>query len=145
LIPDLQRITKSSAGLPLILDEWINSSKDLKDYDNIKSDNLCTQTIGVEGLEDELDQVRLDKTCVLLYPLKLARLARYLGMDDNNADLLTAKFVKRLSKIRIFDQDLEWFRHKLVKKCFEDRLGNEQKRRYHEGAALFFESLLMEK
>ena len=133
LTPDLQRIWENSAGLPLLLDEWIKSSNDLKDYDNIKRDKLCTQIIGFEdGLTDEQDQVRLDRMCILLYPLKDERLATYLGMDDNNnVDLVTA-FLKRLNKNRIFDQDLEWFRHDLVKKCFEDRLGNERRRSYHE-------------
>ena len=104
------------------------------------------QIIGLEdGLTDEQDQVRLDRMCILLYPLKYERLATYLEMDDNNnVDLVTA-FVKRLSKNRIFDQDLEWFRHDLVKKCFEDRLGNERRRSYHERAAKFFESLIEEK
>jgi tetratricopeptide (TPR) repeat protein len=112
-------------------------------YDKIKRDKLCNQIIGLEeGLEDEQDQVRLDRMCILHYPIRCERLATYLGMDSN-VDLVTA-FVKRLSKNRIFDQDLEWFRHELVKKCFEDRLGNERKRGYHERAAKFFESLMEE-
>lgn len=66
LNPDLQRIKESSAGLPLLLEEWIGSSKDLKDYDNIKRDKLCTQIIGLgEGL-DEQDQVRLDRLSILV-------------------------------------------------------------------------------
>jgi hypothetical protein len=36
LIPDLRRIRENSAGLPLILEEWINSSEKLNDYDEIK-------------------------------------------------------------------------------------------------------------
>jgi len=141
LVPDLKRIRENSAGLPLLLDEWIKSSKDLKDHDNIKRDKLCTQIIGLEeGLKDEEDQVRLDRMCILLYPLKDERLAKYLGMDNNNVDLVTA-FVKRLNKNRIFDQDSEWFRHELVKICFEDRLGNQRRINYHQKAAKFFEGL----
>jgi hypothetical protein len=30
LIPDLQRIRENSAGFPLLLEQWIRSSKDLK-------------------------------------------------------------------------------------------------------------------
>jgi hypothetical protein len=138
--PDLQRIKENSAGFPLLLDEWIISSKDLKDYDNIKRDKLCYQIIRLEdGLVDEQDQVRLYKICILLHPLKDERLATYLGMDD--VDLVTP-FIKRLSKNRIFDQKLNWFRHELIKKCFEDDLNNEQKRRNHEKAVKFFESLM---
>ena len=37
LTPDLQRIWKNSAGLPLLLDGWIKSSNDLKDYDTKSS------------------------------------------------------------------------------------------------------------
>jgi hypothetical protein len=67
---DLQRIRENSAGLPLLLDERIKSSKDLKDYDNIKRDKLCTQIIGLEdGLTDEQDQVRLDRMCILPFQI----------------------------------------------------------------------------
>jgi hypothetical protein len=34
---------------------------------------------------------------------------------DGDVDLVTV-FVKELSKNRIFNEDLEWFRHELVKK-----------------------------
>ena len=80
---------------------------------------------------------------ILAYPLRCERLARYLEIDGD-ADVVTA-FVKRLSKNRIFDEDLEWFRHELVKKCFEDRLGNKKKREHHQRAAEFFQSLIEEK
>jgi len=40
---------------------------------------------------------------------------------------------------------VKWFRHGLVKKCFEDDLDDEERRTYHERAAKFFESLMEEK
>jgi hypothetical protein len=51
-----------SAGFPVLLDEWIKSSNDLKDYDKIKRDKLCTLII---GLEDGLDAVLLCRTLIL--------------------------------------------------------------------------------
>ena len=48
LIPDLKRIRENSAGLPLLLEEWIRSSKDLKDYDNIKRDKLCIRLLDLK-------------------------------------------------------------------------------------------------
>ena len=48
LIPDLQRIRENSAGFPLLLDEWIKSSNDLKDYDNIKRDKLCIRLLDLK-------------------------------------------------------------------------------------------------
>jgi tetratricopeptide (TPR) repeat protein len=143
LVPDLQRIRENSAGFPMLLGEWIKSSNDLKDYDKIKREKLCTLIIGLEdGLEDEQDQVRLDRMSILPYPLKLERLATYLQMNGN-VDLVTS-FVKRLSRYRIFDQDLEWFRHELIRRCFEDRLGNQRRSGYHQRAAEFFERLIEE-
>ena len=107
----------------------------------MKRDKPCNHIIELEqGLEDEQDQVRLDRMCILLYPIRSERLAEYLEMN-RNGDLVTA-LVKRLSKNGIFDEELEWFRHELVKKCFEDGLGDKKRRDYHERAAKFFESLV---
>jgi tetratricopeptide (TPR) repeat protein len=49
--------------------------------------------------------------------------------------------IKRLSENRIFDPQLKWFKHDLVKKCFEDDLDPEELKSYHNRAARFFESL----
>jgi hypothetical protein len=54
LNPDLQRIRENSAGLPLLLVEWIRSSKDLKDYDMIRRDKVCNQIIGLEEKTNEI-------------------------------------------------------------------------------------------
>jgi hypothetical protein len=68
LVPDLQRIRENSGGLPLLLDEWIKHSKDLKDYEEIKRDQLCDQIIKEEeGLTNE-DLVKLYKLAILLQP-----------------------------------------------------------------------------
>ena len=139
LNPDLQRIRENSAGLPLLLEEWIKSSETLNSNE-IRRDKLCSQIIRLEKGLDEQDQVKLYKMSILVQPLKHKRLATYLEMDQKNIDLVRL-FVKRLIESRIFDQRFKWFRHDLVQRCFEDDLDNEERRSYHERAARFFESL----
>jgi hypothetical protein len=95
------------------------------------------------GLSEQ-DQVKLYKVSILLQPLKFKRLATYLEIDEKNVDLVRP-FVKRLIENRIFGEDVKWFRHGLVKKCFEDDLDDEERITYHERAAKFFESLIEEK
>jgi tetratricopeptide (TPR) repeat protein len=138
LIPDLQRIRENSAGLPLLLEEWIRSEK--LNSNEIRRDKLCSQIIRLEQALDEQDQINVYKMSILVQPLKHKRLATYLEMDQKNIDLVRP-FVKRLIENRIFDQRFKWFRHDLVQRCFEDDLDNEERRSYHERAARFFESL----
>jgi hypothetical protein len=87
LTPDLHRIRENSAGLPLILEEWIRTSENLNDYEEIKRDDLCNQTIKLEEGLDERDQVRLYRLSILPQPIKHKSLASYLDMG-NNMDLI---------------------------------------------------------
>jgi tetratricopeptide (TPR) repeat protein len=147
--PDLQRIRENSAGLPFLLEQWIKSSNDLKDYDNIKRDKLCSQIIRLEKGLDKQDQDNLYKMSILFQPLKYNRLAAYLAMEEKEErkerQYLVRPFIKKLIENTIFDQRFKWFRHELVQRCFEDDLDNEERRSYHERAAEFFESLMEEK
>ena len=82
------------------------------DYEQIKRGELCKQIIKLEKGLDEQDQVKLYKMSILVQPLRYKRLAKYLGMDQKNTDLVRP-FVKRLIENRIFDQRFKWFRHDL--------------------------------
>jgi tetratricopeptide (TPR) repeat protein len=136
---DLQNIREYSAGLPLILDEWIRTSENLNDYRKINRADLCSQIIMLQtGLEKE-DKVRLNRMSILYQPLKPIKLAKYLKMDDN-VDFIMP-FIKQLIENRIFDENFRWFRHELVQKCFQDDIDDEVKRSYHEYAVKFFEGL----
>ncbi len=141
--PDLQRIREKSAGLPLVLEEWIRTSENLNDYEKIKRHELCNQTIKLEERLDEQDQIKLYRLSILLQPLKHKSLASYLEMGDNIE--LVRPFIKRLIQHRIFDEHFRWFRHELVQKCFEDDLVEEEKTSYHKRAAEFFASLQIQK
>jgi tetratricopeptide (TPR) repeat protein/energy-coupling factor transporter ATP-binding protein EcfA2 len=143
LVPDLLRIRENSAGLPLLLDEWIRTSEKLNDYEVINRNVLCSQIIRLEKGLDEQDQVRLYKMSILLQPLKHKKLARYLEIDDN-ADLVRP-FIKRLIQNRIFDESFKWFRHELIQRCFKDDLDEDERISYHERAVKFFESWMGEK
>jgi AAA ATPase domain len=139
-LADLEKIRENSAGFPLLLEKWIRSSNDLKDYDNIDRNKLCSQIIRLQKGLDEQDKVRLYRMSILLQPLKYNRLAAYLDMDQHNIAIVRL-FVDRLIENRIFDECSRWFRHELIKKCFEERLENEERRSYYDRAATFFEGL----
>ena len=76
----------------------------------------------------------------MLYRLRDQLLAQYLQINNcnNEADILIIPFIERLIERGIFDKQYKWFRHELIKKCFEDDLGEEQKKRYHNRAADFY-------
>lgn len=116
-IPNLQDIREYSAGLPLLLDEWIRTSENLNDYEKkINRADLCSQIIKLENGLDDQGKARLNRMSILYQPLKPIKLAKYLKMDDN-VDFVMP-FVNRLIEKRIFDENLRWFRHELVQKCF---------------------------
>lgn len=136
---DLQNIREYSAGLPLLLDEWIRTSEKMDDYQKINRADLCSQIPMLQkGLEKE-DIVRLNRMSILYQPLKPKRLAKYLKMDDNGDFVMP--FDNHLIENRIFDENFKWFRHELVQKCFQDRIDEEYRTIYHEDAVKFFEDL----
>ncbi len=65
-------------------------------------------------------------------------------MEDNNIDFVRP-FVKRLIENRIFDENLKWFRHEVIQRCFEDDLDDEERKSYHDRASKFFEGLQQQK
>ena len=91
---------------------------------------------------DKEDLVRLYKMSILIQPLRYERLAGYLETQEHGMNVDDVRpMIKRLSENRIFDPQLKWFKHDLVKKCFEDDLDPEELKSYHNRAARFFESL----
>jgi len=97
LVPDLKRIKENSAGLPLLLNEWIKTSEKL-DYKEIRRDKLCRQIIRLEkGLNKET-LVRLYKMSILLQPLRYERLAGYLGTNEHEMNVDDVRpLIKQLS------------------------------------------------
>ena len=91
-------------------------------------------------LQADEDKVKLYRISILLYPLKDQMLSEYLQTNNgyNDADIVIIPFIERLIERGIFDKKYEWFRHELIKKCYEDDLGEEQKKRYHNRTADFY-------
>jgi tetratricopeptide (TPR) repeat protein len=153
LVPDLNRIRENSAGFPIILNEWINSSISLSGdewIDEAKGtetsdpaeNKLCHYiTKRKQGLSDE-DIVKLNKMAVLTYPLELNDLAIFLGLNDTQFDYLPM-FIDRLKAKGIFEKNerCEWFKHGLVRKCLENSLSDPIRKRYHRNAAEFYQKL----
>jgi tetratricopeptide (TPR) repeat protein len=141
LVPDLERISENSAGLPLLLNEWIKTSERLN-YEEISRDKLCSQIVRLEKGLDKEDLVRLYKMSILIQPLRYEKLARYLSTQKLEMSVDDVRpMIKQLSEHRIFDPQFKWFKHDLVKECFEDGLDPEEMRSYHNRAAEFFERL----
>jgi tetratricopeptide (TPR) repeat protein len=153
MVPDLVRIRENSGGLPMLLDVWINSSKDMKYEEWIKSsmdtndktknerDILCEEINEIkESLNDE-DKTNLYKLSILQQPLKDEEgYAAYLEIEDIEK---VPNLFEKLSENRIFDYSKSsdsgaWFRHELIQKCIENHLGNDRKTRLHDKAAKFF-------
>ena len=137
LVPDLKRIRESTAGLPLLLNEWITTSQELR-FEEIERAKICEQISKLEENMNQTDMIKLYKISILNQKLDETGLANYLGIEDIDNVL---PFVKELVNRRIFDT-YEWFRHELIQKCIEDGINNERKRRYHGEAARFYDGLI---
>ncbi len=133
--PDLSRIKESTAGFPIILNEWISQSERL-DYDEIDRSKLC-KYIGMrtKALTNE-EHILLNKISVLLYPLSVMELAGFLNIKFEYLRLILDK----LKELGIFERKNghEWFKHELVQKCIEDALDEDSVRSFHNDAANFY-------
>ena len=144
LHPDLYRVQERTAGLPLLLDTWINKSQNLN-YEEIDKNNHCQQLIRLSKDLDEQDQIKLDKLSILLNRIDdYEFLANYLNLDNNNIEKYSF-FIKRLVSLGIFDSELHWFKHELIKSCFKDDILEENKKDYNQVVANYYYSLIEKK
>ena len=68
-------------------------------------------------------------------PINELYLVNYLQLSE--IDEINS-LIRILMKIEIFDKKSRWFRHNLIKKCFEDILTHTIKTYYHETASNFY-------
>jgi tetratricopeptide (TPR) repeat protein len=133
LVPDLKRIRENSVGFPLVLNEWIQKSKDLR-YDKISRKNICACIKERKyGLNDS-DIIKLYKMSILVQPLNDEKLANFL---DTDVDSLRP-FMERLLEKGIFEENYNWFKNDMVRRCFEDDLSSQEELRYHTKAAKLY-------
>lgn len=131
LIPDLTRIREKSAGLPIILEKWIEKSNNL-DYNEIEEGDYCKQIIKLQNALNDPDKIRIRKMSILLYTTDYDFLTNYLELQrKEELDL----FLERIISIEIFDQSKQWFKHELLQKCFEMILNDDLKIEYYESAS----------
>jgi|tagenome__1003787_1003787.scaffolds.fasta_scaffold20985577_1 tetratricopeptide (TPR) repeat protein len=147
MIPDLQRIKENSAGLPMLLEEWIRSSKNFEDYENIHREELCNQITKLKnGLSEDI-QKNISRLCILQQPFNdYEMLAEYLEMQEDPYKVQS--LIEKLIENRVFytlknksmtnNYTDSWFRHELIKRCLEDNLLNSISKHYHDKAAKFF-------
>jgi len=134
LVPNLHMIRQNSAGLPILLSDWIKKSETL-DYREINREILCQQII---RLADDLggeNRNNLEKLSILLNSLDELQLVKYLELQDiGEWNILVYELIKR----GIFDPNSRWFRHEIIHKCFQDSVSKVTKKIYHEEASIFF-------
>jgi tetratricopeptide (TPR) repeat protein len=116
------------------------------DYEETKRDRLCEQILKLKNDLTDEDKIKLSRISILLYPLEdYQMLAEYLQINNNDAaDIIVIPFIERLIERGIFDKNYKWFRHQVIKKCFEADLEEGQRKRYHNRAADFYLELLEE-
>jgi tetratricopeptide (TPR) repeat protein len=128
---DLVGIKEYSGGLPIILKSWINGSTDLN-YQEINRDDHCQQLLKLrDGLSDE-DQTRLSKLSIMLYPNRDEFIAKnYLEFPTLGN---FRPFDRRMEDKEIFErvsENTSWFKHELIKYCFENELYADEKKEYN--------------
>jgi tetratricopeptide (TPR) repeat protein len=140
LQPDLHRIKECSAGLPLLISQWLKVSKNLH-YGEININDHCQQIVTLKkDLPDE-EQINIDKLSVSFHPIDDQIIAMYLKFRDENPDLFYP-FMERLVERGIFERESAWFRHQLIQKCFDDSLHKNRKKRYHEELSTIYDTLI---
>jgi tetratricopeptide (TPR) repeat protein len=123
LDPDLVRIHARTAGLPIILESWINESTNLS-YEELNLDKYCEQLIRLQNGLSEEDKIRIRRVSILIVSPSEELLATYLQINKENLDL----FIDRMVTRGIFNPSKRWFRHELIKRCFEDYAISEERR-----------------
>ena len=137
MIPHLQRIKENTAGLPIVIEEWILNSPNL-DYKEIDRENICSQILKLEGGLSKEILPKVYKLSIIGEALTEEDIAEYLNDDYDNVLTL----IKELEKAKIFDMKTKWFRHELIQKCFEDYLSKDRKKKYHLEATQFYKNRL---
>jgi tetratricopeptide (TPR) repeat protein len=138
---DLVGIREYSGGLPIILEPWIKGSTDLN-YHEINRDNHCQQLLKLlRGLSEE-DQSRVSKLSIMLYPARDEFIAKnYLEFPSVGN---FHPFDRRMVDKGIFErvsENTSWFKHELIKYCFEKELYPDEKREYNKILVEYFAGL----
>jgi tetratricopeptide (TPR) repeat protein len=148
LVPDLKRIGENSSGFPMLLNEWINQSKDLN-YENIdqlsnasdKRKQVCKYIIGRKKKFGDNESIKkINKMAVLVQPLEIRYLAKFLDTEIEDLDI----FLKKLKDEGIFEKRdrYVWFKNELTRRCIEDEFFEDYDEKYkqdrHKDAANFF-------
>jgi tetratricopeptide (TPR) repeat protein len=144
LYPDLDRIQERTAGLPLLLDTWIQKSQNLN-YEEIDVNNHCQQLTRLSEDLDEQDSIKLDKLSILLNPLNDEEfISKYLNFKTDTIEGYYS-FINRLIRVGIFDNKSDWFKHELLKSCYKDKIREMIKKKYNEQVANHYYSLIKKK
>jgi tetratricopeptide (TPR) repeat protein len=103
--------------------------------DDIDRRKFCERIVqSVDNLSDDAFN-SLGKLAILQNSFGENKMMKYLGFS--NTDKINS-LERELIRNGIFDKETKWFRHELIKRCFEDSLSNQLKKNYHNDASKFY-------
>lgn len=132
---DITEIRQKTSGLPVLLEGWINNSKNL-DKKEIDLNKFCQSIIYQYSDIDADILLKIKKLSILKYPLNADdSIISYLNLNDiDEYDIL----LNNLIKYGIFDKNSGWFRNNVIQDCFRNEILEEQRSRYHSEIANYY-------
>jgi hypothetical protein len=140
----LQKVLNNSAGVPVVLEEWIGRPGALN-YDAIGTTELCNSIIAKKKSLSVQYATFLDRMSILAYPIyDFGNLREFLNIPKNQFYQIIPQFLDDLNDKGLFEkkEDREWFKHDKYRKCLEEDLRNQFRKSYHNDAAIFYLKLL---
>jgi tetratricopeptide (TPR) repeat protein len=145
----LSSIRRSSGGFPLVISQWIKTSKALDSAELTEGNwrkTVCDQ------IRYRLREARFDaETLHFLHQLSVLQFPPAIRYDSKAYEKLTrleSSVVGRCSELLASswilnaDRNQPWFIHHLVKLCVEDSIRDSESIELHSSAARFYEKLL---
>lgn len=137
---DIKSIWERTSGLPVLLEPWINRSKNL-DITEIDVNQFCHNII-LQYLDIDTNIItKINKLSILKYPFETDALINYLNLSSNeDYNILSYDLVK----YGIFDKSKGWFRNDVIQNCFRNNVIDQQLILFHQKAASYYETIVKE-
>ena len=135
----IRTIWQKTSGLPVLLEPWINLSKNL-DPKEIDITNFCSSIISQYFDIDSSLFNKINKLSLLKYPHPIDLIINYLNMKDHDEYSI---FLVDVFRYGIFDKTKEWFRNEVIQNCFKNFLGNPQRKRFHKEIVKYYDECII--
>ena len=130
----------------MLLNEWIQLSPDLRNYNEIRKSRLCVFVDKRKKMIENIDSITiLNKTSVLIKPLVITDFTQFLDVTDSFFQPYLQTFGEQGILEKKDDLERWWFKHELIQKCLEDSLDKKIKQQGSIRMRLIFILHLFEK